>query len=63
MNEIIFEVHSDELDGGFTAAALGHDIFTQAETKNGLQKMIIDAVRCHFFDFPKEERPNIVRLL
>lgn len=29
-SEIIFEVREDEVDGGFNARALGHDIFTQA---------------------------------
>lgn len=32
MNEIIFEVREDGLDGGFVATALGHAIATQGET-------------------------------
>lgn len=62
MSEIIFEVHADELDGGFTAAALGYDIFTEGNTLSELREMIREAVQCHFFDFPAEERPKIIRL-
>jgi len=62
MTEIVFEVYPDELDGGFTAAALGHDIFTEAETMSELYKMVVEAVRCHFFDFSKEKIPNIIHL-
>jgi hypothetical protein len=32
MSEIIFEVREDEADGGYNAAALGHDIFTEGDT-------------------------------
>ncbi len=32
MNEIIFEVREDEVDGGFVATALGHAIATQGDT-------------------------------
>jgi hypothetical protein len=32
MSEIIFEVHEDEVDGGYTASALGYGIHTQGET-------------------------------
>ena len=30
MSEIIFEVREDEVDGGYTAAALGYGIHTHA---------------------------------
>ena len=47
MNELIFVV--DEVpEGGFTARALGHDIFTEADDLEQLHAMIRDAVRCHF---------------
>ncbi len=62
MNEIIFEVREDEADGGYIAAALGHDIFTEGETLEELRCMVRDAVRCHFFDFPQEEQPKMIRL-
>lgn len=50
MNEIIFEVREDEVDGGFTASALGHGIHTQGETLDELRTMVRDAVRCYFDD-------------
>jgi hypothetical protein len=58
--EIIFEVREDEIDGGFNARALGHDVFTQANSLEELRKMVKDAVHCHFGDRP--DRPRIVRL-
>ncbi|HEY5894568.1 MAG TPA: hypothetical protein VIT91_15205 [Chthoniobacterales bacterium] len=62
MSEIIFEVREDEMDGGYTATALGHDIFTEAETLDELRHMVRDAVQCHFFDFPAGDRPKMIRL-
>jgi len=47
--EIIFTVEESR-EGGFEARALGHDIFTQAETFEELKAEIEDAVRCHFDD-------------
>lgn len=58
-SEIIFEV-VESLDGGFEARALGHSIFTQAETYEELKESIRDAVRCHFDD--DEARPKLIRL-
>jgi hypothetical protein len=55
--EIIFLVE-DDLEGGFSAKALGHSIYTQGETKAELKKNIMDAVACHFDNL--EERPKIV---
>ena len=57
--EIIFMVEEDEIEGGFTAHALGYGIFTEAETLEELKIMIQDAVRC---SFDKEEMPSIIRL-
>ncbi|MFZ4115395.1 MAG: type II toxin-antitoxin system HicB family antitoxin [Chthoniobacterales bacterium] len=62
MSEIIFEVHPDEIDGGFTAAALGYNIFTQGESLEELRLMVREAVQCHFFDMPITERPRVIRL-
>jgi predicted RNase H-like HicB family nuclease len=62
MSEIIFEVSEDETDGGYTAAALGHDIFTEGETIEELRGMVREAVACHFFDFAQDERPKVIRL-
>lgn len=62
MSEIIFEVREDEIDGRFTASALGFDIFTESESMDGLRQMVREAVQCHFFDLPIESRPKIIRL-
>ncbi|HEV8542075.1 MAG TPA: hypothetical protein VGR78_06770 [Verrucomicrobiae bacterium] len=48
MTEIIFEVREDEIDGGFTAAALGFGIHTEAETLNELRANVKEAVDCYF---------------
>ncbi len=47
--EIIFSVEESP-EGGYEARALGHAIFTQAETLEELRAMVRDAVRCHFDD-------------
>lgn len=46
-HEIIFSVQESP-DGGYEARALGHSIFTQAETIEELHEMIRDAILCHF---------------
>ncbi len=45
--EIIFEVQESP-EGGYEARALGHSIFTEADTLDELMAMVKDAVRCHF---------------
>jgi hypothetical protein len=62
MSEIIFEVHEDQADGGYTAAALGYDIFTEADNLEGLRINVREAVQCHFFDVPADQRPKVIRL-
>ena len=47
MNEIIFVVE-EAPEGGYTARALGHSVFTEADTLEELPEMVRDAVRCHF---------------
>ena len=58
MSEIIFLVE-DAPEGGFSARALGHSIFTAANTEPELQAMVKDAVACHF---DEGEAPKIIRL-
>lgn len=58
--EIIFEVREDEADGGYTARALGHSIFTQGETLEELRKNVREAADCHFDD--NAAAPRIIRL-
>jgi len=50
--EIIFLVGEDA-EGGFTAKALDHAIFTKAESLAELKVMAQDAVRCHFDEMEK----------
>jgi len=56
--EIIFLVEEDP-EGGYTPKALGHAIFTQAETAEELKKNAKEAVTCHFSD---EEKPAVICL-
>ncbi|MGH7351538.1 MAG: 2-oxoisovalerate dehydrogenase [Candidatus Methylomirabilales bacterium] len=56
--EIIFSVEESP-EGGYEARALGHSIFTQAETLEERKEMVRDAVCCHF---DGGIRPRVVRL-
>jgi hypothetical protein len=58
MNEIHFLVE-EAPEGGYTARALGHSIFTEADSWEELKAAAQDAVRCHF---DVAERPGLVRL-
>jgi len=58
MTEIVFLVE-DAPEGGYTARALGHSIFTEADDLETLRSMVRDAVRCHF---DETTRPKIIRL-
>jgi hypothetical protein len=58
MDEIIFVVRESP-EGGYEAHALGHSIFTEADTLEELRRQVQDAVQCHF---PDESRPKIIRL-
>ena len=60
MTELIFQILEDEIDGGYTASALGYGIHTEAETLDELKENIREAVECHFDD--EEKRPRIIRL-
>ena len=59
MDELIFLVEEDP-DGGFTAKALGENIFTQGNTMKELKEMIKDAIECHF-DSPEQMPKKIGR--
>ena len=56
--EIIFLVE-EAPEGGYTAKALNHAIFTEAETLDELKINIKDAVHCHFDDMAK---PPVIHL-
>ncbi len=55
--ELIFEIRDAE-EGGYYARALGHAIFTQAETWNELRANVLEATSLHFED--SEMRPRLI---
>lgn len=57
--ELIFEVREAE-EGGYVARALGHSIFTEAETWEELRGNVLEAASLHFED--AQERPELVQL-
>ncbi|HLC29472.1 MAG TPA: 2-oxoisovalerate dehydrogenase [Dehalococcoidia bacterium] len=57
-SEIIFTVEESP-EGGYEARALGHSIYTQADTLDELKSMVQDAVRCHF---DNADMPRLIRL-
>ncbi len=59
MTEIVFVIEEDP-DGGFTARALGHSIFTEGDDMDALREHVRDAVRCHFAD--EASRPRVIWL-
>jgi predicted RNase H-like HicB family nuclease len=59
-SEIIFEVSEDEIDGGYSASALGYGIHTQADTIEELRDNVKEAVDCYFDETMK--RPALIRL-
>jgi hypothetical protein len=56
--EIIFIVEESP-EGGYEARAVGHSVFTEAETIDELKKRVQDAVRCHL---DPSEMPSLIRL-
>ncbi len=57
-SEIIFAV-DESPEGGYEARALGHALFTQADSMDGLREMVREAVRCHF---EPDSIPRLIRL-
>ena len=57
-SEIIFLV-SDSPEGGFEARALGHSVYTEADTLEARRESVRDAVGCHF---DGADRPTVIRL-
>ena len=56
--EVIFLIE-EAPEGGLTAKALGHSIFTEADTWDELRASIRDAVNCHS---EPAEMPPLIRL-
>lgn len=57
--EIIFIVE-EAPEGGFEARALGFSIFTEAETFEGIKKMVQDAVVCHFDEASRPKKRGFI---
>jgi len=57
-SEIIFSV-LESPEGGYEARALGHAIFTEADSLDELNTMVREAVACHFGE---ESKPSVIRL-
>ena len=57
-SEIIFSV-KESAEGGYEAQALGHSIFTQADTMVELKHNVREAVQCHF---DEGQAPSVIRL-
>lgn len=60
MTEVIFEITEDEVDGGYSASALGYGIHTQGETLEEIRRNVKEAVGCYFDG--SESRPRMIRL-
>lgn len=60
MKEIVFEVTDDEVDGGYSASALGFGIHTQGDSLDEIRRNIREAVDCYFDD--TIPRPELIRL-
>lgn len=58
--EIIFEVTEDEVDGGYSANALGYGIHTQGDSVEDVRHNVREAVDCYFDE--AMERPRLIRL-
>ena len=56
--EVLFLV-KDADEGGYIARALGHSIFTEADSWDELKAAIRDAVQCQF---DEGEQPDLIRL-
>lgn len=53
--ELIFLVE-EAPEGGYLAQALGHSIYTEADTWQELREAVQDAVQCHFDEAQRPAR-------
>ena len=60
MTEIIFEVTDDEVDGGYSASALGYGIHTQGDSVEEIRSNVKEAVECYFDETMPQ--PKLIRL-
>ena len=59
--EIIFSFEESP-EGGYEARAVGHSIFTQAETMDELRANVQDPLACHFGDTMPLTVPRLVEV-
>ena len=57
--QLIFEIRDAE-EGGYYARALGHGIFTEADSWDELRANLLEAVSLHFED--ATTRPRLVQM-
>ena len=60
VTEIVFEITEDEVDGGYSATALGYGIHTQGDSVDDIHRNVREAVECYFDD--GMSRPKLIRL-
>ena len=60
MTELIFEVTEDDVDGGYSASALGYGIHTEGDSLEEIRANVKEAVDCYFDD--DMPRPKLIRL-
>lgn len=58
MQEVVFLIQ-EAPEGGYTARALGHSIFTEAENWDELREAVRESIRCHF---EPTDSPQVIRL-
>ena len=58
LKEIYFLVE-EAPEGGYTAQALGHSIYTEADSWDELKRAVRNAVQCHF---EGDRQPMLLRL-
>lgn len=59
-SEIIFEITEDEVNGGYSATALGYGIHTQGDSVDEIRHNVREAVDCYFDE--GMPRPKLIRL-
>ena len=57
-SEIIFEVTEDEVDGGYSASALGYGIHTQGDSVEEIRQNVREAFDCYFDDTMAKPRDH-----
>ena len=58
--EIVFEVTEDDVDGAYSASALGYGLHTEADCVEDLRQNVREAVVCYFDE--SMDGPSVIRL-